>query len=103
MRSAGVRSPRFVSVLSRGAATRHRSAATLGALAGKSVAWMAALRSWRLLEATAPAPAWDTGPVLGYLLVSATDLSAAQRLSATRPVGTGSSIAVLPVHEAVAG
>jgi hypothetical protein len=89
-------------VLSRGATTRDLSAAALGELTGKSVAWVAALRSWRLLEATAPAPAWDAGPVLGYLLVSATDLSAAQRLAATRPVGTGSSIAVLPVHEAVA-
>src|SRR4029453_8302889 len=79
MRSAGMTSPRFLFVLSRGGAPQDLSAAALGTATGHMVAWVGALWRWRLLDAIAADPASDTGPVRGCLVVSATDLSAAQR------------------------
>lgn len=59
------------------------SAAALGALTGRLVGWVAALRRWRLLSGVAVGAA---GPVHGGVVVTATDLDAALRLAASCPV-----------------
>jgi hypothetical protein len=59
------------------------SAAALGALTGRLVGWVAALRRWCLLSGVALGTG---GPVRGGVVVSATDLDAARRLAATCPV-----------------
>jgi hypothetical protein len=59
------------------------SAAALGALTGRLAGWVAALRRWRLLSAVAVGA---HGPVRGGVLVTATDLAAAQRLAASCPL-----------------
>ncbi len=96
-----MRSSTFLFVLSRQATSQEFSAAALGELTGRMMAWVGALRSWQLLDAIAIGPPSDAGPFRGFLLVSASDLTAAQRLAATRPVGTGSAITVVPLHEVV--
>ena len=59
------------------------SAAALGALTGRLVGWVAALRRWRLLSGVAVGV---TGPVRGGVVVTATDLDAALRLATSCPV-----------------
>jgi hypothetical protein len=59
------------------------SAAALGALTGRLLIWVGALRRWRLLSGVAVGA---TGPVRGGVLVTATDLDAARRLAASCPV-----------------
>jgi len=74
--------PQYLLVLSRDNQARHLSAAALGSLTGRLVCWVAALHRWRLLRAVAVG---GGGPVPGCVLVTATDLAAAEGLAATCP------------------
>jgi hypothetical protein len=92
--------PRFLLVVTRAEPVGDLSAAAVGALTGRLVVWVAALRRWRLLHAVAIDMAPDPGAVRGCLLVTASDLAAAYGLAASCPLGAGGAIAVLPVREA---
>jgi hypothetical protein len=59
------------------------SAEAFGALTGRLVGWVAALRRWCLLSGVAVGTG---GPVRGGVVVTATDLDAARGLAASCPV-----------------
>jgi hypothetical protein len=83
--------PRYLLVLIRDDRTPTLSAAALGIMTGRLVAWVAALRRWRLLHAVAVGG--DSGPVRACVLVTATDLAAARGLAASCPA----PVLVLPI------